>query len=346
MSNYIHYTKKLGLLFYITCIVFVLNINIVNAQTTAGNAIYNFLSLPHSAKITSLGGVNISSMGNDIGMAMYNPSLLLPTMEKTLTLSVKPYFAGIQQYDLMNVNYWEKKKITWSAGVHYLNYGNINMTDLAGNDIGTMHPADYAVQFSAASDYIKHFSIGASIKFIHSNYGLYKSNGLAMDIGLKYLSENQLNQGSILVNNMGMQFDNGHSQQELPFNIIIGLSRKLENAPIQFSLTADRMSVWKNVYYDPVFALAQGETAPNNLQNLINHLTVAAELYIGQQIDFDLGYNFIRRYDLNLQNQSNGLNGFATGFGIKLERMDFQYGTSFFQQNSYHHFSVSYKIKK
>ncbi len=346
MSNYIHYTKKLGLFIYITCIVLVLNIKIVNAQTTAGNAIYNFLSLPYSAKVTSLGGVNISSMENDIGMAMYNPSLLLPTMEKTLTLSVKPYFAGIQQYDFMHVNYWEKKKITWSTGVHYMNYGNINMTDLAGNEIGTMHPVDYALQFSAARDYIQHFSIGASIKFIHSNYGLYKSNGLAMDIGLKYLSENQLNQGSILVNNMGMQFDNGHSQQELPFNIIVGWSRKLANAPLQFSLTADRLSVWNNVYYDPVYAQTQGETAPNNLQNLINHLTVATELYIGQQIDFDLGYNFIRRYDLNIQNQSNGLNGFATGFGIKLERMNFQYGTSFFQQNSYHHFTVVYKTKK
>ena len=346
MSNYIHYTRKLGLLIYIICTVTVLNINIVNAQTTAGNAIYNFLSLPYSAKITSLGGVNISSMGNDMGMAMFNPSLLLPTMDKTFTLSVKPYFAGIQQYDFINVNYWEKKKITWASGVHYMNYGNINMTDFAGNQIGTMRPTDYSIQLSASSDYIKNFTIGASVKFIHSNYGLYKSSGLAMDIGLKYLSENQLNQGSILINNMGTQLSNGQSQQELPFNIILGWSKKLENAPLQFSLTADRLSVWNNVYYDPVYAQAQGNEAPSNLQNLFNHLTIGAELYIGQQIDFDLGYNFIRRYDLNIQNQSNGLNGFASGLGIKLERVNFQYGTSFFQQNSYHHFTITYKSKK
>lgn len=116
MSNYIHNTKKLGLLMYMTCIVTVLNMNRVNAQTTAGNAIYNFLSLPYSAKITSLGGVNISSMGNDVGLAMYNPSLLLPTMDKTLTLSVKPYFAGIQQYDFINVNYWKRKKLLGGQG--------------------------------------------------------------------------------------------------------------------------------------------------------------------------------------------------------------------------------------
>jgi len=346
MSNYIHYTKKLGLIILLTFTINVLNIKLVYAQTTAGNAIYNFLSLPYSSKITALGGVNISSLGDDVGMAMYNPSLLTPSMDKTIALSVKPFFAGIQQYDFMNVEYWEKKKITWATGVHYMNYGNIKMTDFAGNEIGTMRPSDYAVQFSAASDYIQHFSIGASIKFIHSNYGLYKSSGMAMDVALKYLSENQLNQGSILVNNMGVQFNNGHSQQELPFNLIIGFSKKLENAPLQFSLTADRLSVWNNVYFDPVYAQSQGDVSPNHLQNFINHLTIGAELSIGKQFDFDLGYNFIRRYDLNIQNQSNGLNGFATGFGIKLERMNLQYGTSFFQQNSYHHFTVVYKTKK
>ena len=346
MSNYIHYTKKLGLIVLLTLSIHVLNIKLLHAQTTAGNAIYNFLSLPYSAKITALGGVNISSLGDDVGMAMYNPSMLTPSMDKNLVLSVKPFFAGIQQYDFMQVKYWGKKKITWSTGVHYMNYGNINMTDFAGNEIGTMRPSDYAVQLSAASDYIHHFSIGASIKFIHSNYGLYKSSGMAMDVGLKYLSENQLYQGSILVNNMGVQFNNGHSQKELPFNIIMGWSQKLENAPLQFSLTADRLSVWNNVYFDPVYAQKQGEAAPNNLQHLINHLTLGAELSIGKQFDFDLGYNFIRRYDLNIQNQSNGLNGFAAGFGIKLERMNIQYGTSFFQQNSYHHFTVAYKTKK
>jgi hypothetical protein len=346
MNVWVHFKKKLGLLVLICCISCFFNLCNVSAQTTAGNAIYNFLSLPYSAKITSLGGVNISSIGTDIGMAMYNPSLLTSDMDNTLTLGIKPYFAGIQQYDFVNVKYWEQKKITWSAGVHFMNYGNINMTDIAGNDIGTMHPSDYAVQISAASDYIKHFSIGTTFKYIHSNYGIYKSSGVAIDVGLKYLSENQLSQASILVKNIGTQFSSKLNQQELPFNIILGWSKKLENAPFQFSLTADRVSVWNNVYYDPVYANAQGENAPNNLQNLFNHLIVATELYIGKQFDIDFGYNFIRRYDLNVQNQSNGLNGFATGLGFKLERMSFQYGTAFFQQNSFHHFSINYKLKR
>lgn len=346
MSNHIHIFKKLGVLLLTILIFALLPSKPISAQTTAGNAIYNFLELPYSAKITALGGVNISSMSNDLGLAMYNPSLFNASMDKNIAVSVKPFFAGIQQYDFVNANYWKQKKITWSAGVHYINYGNINMTDIAGNNIGTMHPNDYSVQISAASDYIQHFSIGATLKFINSNYGIYKSSGLAMDIGLKYLSENQLNQASILVRNMGTQISNGSNPQELPFNIIVGWTKKLENAPLQFSLTADRMSVWNNLYYDSTFASQQGLAAPNKLQNVFNHLTISATLSLNKQLDVDLGYNFLRRYDLNIQNQANGFNGLAAGLSFKLERTSLQYGTSYFQQNSYHHFTIAYQIKK
>jgi hypothetical protein len=345
MVTYLFQKQKLGV--FICLFLFeIANINTASAQTTAGNAVYNFLELPNSAKITALGGLNISSIGNDLGLAMYNPSLLSSDMENQIHVGVKPYYAGIQQYDLFTAKYWEQKKIVWGFGVHYLDYGNINMTDIAGNDIGWMHPNDYAVQLSAASDYIPNIRIGSTLKYIHSNYGLYKSNAVAMDIGLKYLSTNTLSQVSLLVKNVGMQIGNETHKQDLPFNLILGWTKKVEYAPIQFSLTADRLSVWNNSYYDPVYAQSQTLSAPSALQNVFNHLTIGTEIFIGEQVDIDLGYNIIRRYDLNIQDQANGLNGFSAGMGLKFERLNFQYGSSFFQSNLYHHFSLSYHLKK
>ncbi len=342
LSNY--HKQKLGV--FITLVSLLLIFNISKAQTTAGNAVYNFLELPYSAKITALGGLNISSIGNDLGLAMYNPSLLNDEMDHQLYIGIKPYFAGIQQYDLMSAQNWANKKISWGVGVHYLDYGNINMTDIAGNDIGQMHPSDYAVQFSASSDYIPNIRIGSSLKYIHSNYGLYKSSAVAIDIGLKYLTSNNLSQVSLLVKNVGMQIGNETHKQDLPFNLILGWTKKMEYAPIQFSLTADRLSVWNNAYYDPIFAQTHNATAPSQIQNVFNHLTIGSEIFIGQQVDIDLGYNIIRRYDLNIQDQSNGLNGFSAGIGLKFERMNLQYGGSFFQSNLYHHFSLTYQLKK
>jgi hypothetical protein len=92
--------------------------SMVMAQTTIGhiggresNAVYNFLNLPHSAKASSLGGINISRIQSDIGLAMYNPALLTPTMDSWLHLSVKPYLADIKQYDFSGANYLENKNI-------------------------------------------------------------------------------------------------------------------------------------------------------------------------------------------------------------------------------------------
>ena len=87
--------------------------NSIFAQTTAGNAVYQFLKLPNSAKATSLGGLNISSIGNDLGLAMTQPALLSTNLDGELQVSVKPYFAGIQQYDLNGAN---KLKSDWVIG--------------------------------------------------------------------------------------------------------------------------------------------------------------------------------------------------------------------------------------
>lgn len=340
--------RRQGLGFFLS-IVLMFSILIPKAgisQTTAGNSVFNFLELPYSAKATALGGINISSMGRDLGLAMYNPSLLDKSMQNQLHLSIKPFYAGIQQYDVSSMYYLERKKLALGWGIHYLNYGEIAMTDYTGNQLGYMHPNDYAIQISAAGSYIPNFKIGANLKYIHSNYGIYQSSGLALDLGLTYLAPSMLSQASIVVKNIGTQLSSSGTRQELPFNLILGWSKKLEVAPIQFSITADRLSIWNNLYYDSTYSNAQGEAAPSKFQNLFNHLTLASEFYIGDQVDINVGYSFNRRYDLNVQNQANGLNGFSTGLGLRLERTHLQYGTSFFQRNSYHHFSITYQLKK
>ena len=346
MKHCFFHRQRLGFLLSIILMCSVVSHHAVMAQTTAGNAVFNFLELPYSAKATALGGINISSMGRDLGLAMYNPSLMDGSMQNQLHISIKPFYAGIQQYDMGSMFYLERKKMTIGWGVHYLNYGEIPMTDYAGNALGSMHPNDYAIQLSASGTYIPNFKIGTNIKYIHSNYGMYQSTGLALDVGLSYLSPSKLSQTSILVKNMGTQLTSSGARQELPFNLIVGWSKKLAGAPIQFSITADRVSVWNNLYYDSSYSNAQGAAAPNKLQNLFNHLTLASEFYIGDQVDINLGYSFNRRYDLNVQNQANGLNGFSTGMGLRMERTHLQYGTSFFQRNTYHHFSITYLLKK
>lgn len=331
-----------GFIVFITFFVSTLSLR---AQSANASEVYQFLNLPYTAKATSLGGINISHLGSDLGLAMYNPGLLDPSMDKTIHLSVKSYFSDIQQYDFSGAHFLPKKNWVISWGLHYMGYGNIKMTDVSGNEMGNFIANDYVAEVSMASLFTKNINLGATLKLIQSNYGIYKSTGLAMDLSMVYTSSSRLLRASILANNIGTQIKSYTEKERLPLNIIMGLSKKLENAPIEFSLTAQRLSIWNNTFYDPGFYTAEGYKPPSAAQDIFNHIILGAEANLGEQVSLDFGYNFIRRFDLNIQNQQNWFNGFSAGLGLKLPRVTIQYGNAFFQRNLYHHFSIFYSLK-
>lgn len=332
-------------LFIIVFITFFVNAFSVRAQQSNANEVYQFLTLPYSAKATALGGINISNLGSDLGLAMYNPAQLDPAMDKMLHLSVKSYFSDIKQYDFSGAHFIPKKNWVLGWGLHYMGYGNIKMTDVSGNEMGNFIANDYVAQVSMASSFRKNIILGATLKLVQSNYGIYKSSGLAMDLSIAYTSSSRLLRASILANNVGAQIKSYTEKERLPLNIIIGVSKKLENAPIQFSLTAQRLSIWNNTLYDPSFYNQEGYKAPSSVQDIFNHVIIGAEANIGEQVSLDFGYNFLRRFDLNIKNQQNWFNGFSAGLGLKLPRVTIQYGNAFFQRNLYHHFSIFYSLK-
>jgi hypothetical protein len=226
-----------------------------------------------------------------------------------------------------------------------MDYGSIAQTDIMGNEYGSINPNEYSIQVGIAKTYREYFHFGTQIKFIQSNYGPFRSNGVAMDVGVSYLTPNGLSQWSILLQNVGTQLKYFQEKEELPLNLILGWSKKLANAPLQFSVTAERLSVWNDNYYDIDFYNVEGYQKPGSLQNVFNHLVVGSQLYIGQSFEIDLGYHFARRFELNIPNQPNSLNGMSAGFSFPYKRVQFQYGTGFFQRNNYHHFTLQYALR-
>jgi hypothetical protein len=227
-----------------------------------------------------------------------------------------------------------------------MDYGSFEQTDIGGNEYGSFNPNEYSIQVGIAKTYQDYIHFGTQIKFIQSNYGLYRSNGIAMDVGVRFLTPNNLSQWSILLQNVGMQIKYFQEKEVLPLNLILGWSKKLANAPLQFSVTAERLSVWNDNFYDMDFYSAEGYKKPGSLQNLFNHLILGSQLYIGQNFEIDLGYHFARRFELNLPNQTNSLNGLSAGFSFPYKRVQFQYGTGFFQRNSFHHFTLQYALQQ
>ena len=55
------------------------------------------------------------------------------------------------------------------------------------------------MQVSASRNYLEKWNYGGTLKFINSDYGQYRSNGVAMDIGVLYQDSLKLFSASALV---------------------------------------------------------------------------------------------------------------------------------------------------
>ncbi len=322
----------------------------LHAQTLGGATVFNFLNQPNTAQLSSLGGINISNISNDVGLSFNNPALLRDNMHQQFSASFNNFLAGIKNYSLTSAFHAEKINTNFAFGVNYFDYGNLPQTDAAGNVLGSFHPNDYVMQFSASHIYLQHFWYGMTFKYINSNYAQYKSNGIAFDIGVAYHDSASLFQASVLIKNLGTQlktYDGSNQKSELPFDIEAGITKRLAKAPIQFSLTAHHLQAFNIYYNDTAFNASEGGSLVNSvtLDKIFSHLVLAAQFFLSDKLEVTTGYNFLRRHDLNAYNQANGLNGFTLGLGVLLKKLHIRYATGFYQQNMFHQLSLNLSWK-
>jgi hypothetical protein len=287
-----------------------------------------------------MGSVNTSYDGNDIGLAFNQPALLKPGMHSHLNVSFNDFFASTKAYHLSLGYHHEQSETTFMYGVFFLNYGNAVETDASGNVYGDFKANDWVMQLSASRQYLEKWHYGSTIKFISSNYGQYRSNGMAVDVGLVYADTAKLFTAGLLVKNMGTQLKkyDGASGEDLPFDLQIGVTKKLSNAPFAFSLTLHHLHQFDIRYHDTLYN-SLNDFQPNGNKNyffdkIFRHLVAATHVYIGNHVEATLGYNHLRRKELNIGRDGNGLNGFSAGIGIKTGKFNFQYAHARYQNNS------------
>lgn len=329
-----------GALRYFFTILLIFLFKGITAQTLGGNSVFNFLRLSNTPQLTALGSVNISQLSNDVGLAFNNPALLKPEMHTQMNAVFNDFYGSIKVYHLSLGYHNVKLNTNFAWGINYFSYGNVPETDAAGNVLGKFRPTDWVMQMSASRSYMEKWNYGTTVKFISSNYGQYRSNGLAMDVGVMYQDSSKLFSASVVAKNMGFQLKKyaGSSADDLPFDLQIGITKKLQNAPFSFSLTAQRVHQFDIRYNDTTFnnenGFTNGSTKKFSFDKLINHFTLASTIYLGDRIEVQAGYKFLRRKELNIGNGSNGLNGFSIGAGAKFGKLQIRYARAYYQSNS------------
>jgi hypothetical protein len=114
---------------------------------------------------------------------------------------------------------------------------------------------------------------------------------------------------------MGVQLTtyNG-TTKGLSFDLQAGLTKRLAKAPFGFPLTLQQAHRFNTFYNDTTFNNENNFAAKNSFSTkLFNHFGLATYIYLAKSLEAIIGYNFLRRNELNLGTSGNGLNGFSTG---------------------------------
>lgn len=323
------------------------------AQTLGGSSAYNFLKLPNTPQLSALGGINISNITGDAGLSFGNPALLRAEMSEQLHASFNVLYAGIKDYHSLFAYHVPDWETSFALGVRFLDYGSMAQTDAAGNILGAFRPNDYVVQAMVSRQYLEKWHYGMSLKFISSNYSLYRSSALAMDAGVCFYDSAHGLQVSVAMKNMGVQLQKypGTQGDDLPFDVETGITKRLRNAPVQFSFTAHHLHQFDLLYADTAYNSANGIGQSGGkgftADKLFRHFVFAVQVFVTDKLELTAGYNYLLHKELMIVNSPNGLTGFSMGVGALFKKLQLRYARSYYQNNlAYNQFGLNVSLNK
>ena len=277
----------------------------ISAYAQESQEVYSFLRLPVSAHVAALGGDNVSLTNDDATVIFHNPALITDVSDKTLNVNFMTYMEGSTTASASFVRAY-KERGSWGISAQYMSYGEIKETTAANQQTGTFSPKDIALAGSFAYLLSNRISGGITARFISSTIGSYSSAAVAVDLGLNYQDTERGWSVSAVARNLGGQVKAYEEEFErIPFDLLVGVSRQLPNAPLTLHATLARLNNWDQAF--------------------IKHLAVGADIRLSPAIYVSAGYNFRRSSEMKIDegedNSSNHGAGLSLGGGIELERL-------------------------
>ena len=303
------------------------------ASAADSSPAYNFLNIPSSARVYGLGGINISSIDDDINSIDQNPALLGPEFEMQVGVN---YMRYISDANFAGVKFGTKASEhgAWAVGLQYYGYGEITGTDETGTLTGNFSPKDVNFNGTYSHDITDRLRGGIALKMLYSSYGEYSAFAVATDLGINYYDPDRDLSLSAVIANLGGQvkrFDQAYDR--LPVARRLGWSQSFGSLPIRFSVTAWNLTKWKLPYYDPGDGTSEDglELKESFGSNLFRHLIFAADFIPSEKFHIGIGYNYKTRTDMTTYAR-NFLSGFSIGAGMNVK--SFKFGIAFAQPHS------------
>lgn len=332
----LHIYRKYTQRILITAFVFIL-INISRDSLKAqigGDNTYEFLNLTTSARVAAVGGEFMAIHDGDISLALINPSIISEEMDGDIAMSFVDFYSNINYGYATFVKSYDKIG-SFAASIQYVNYGSFNYADFSGNLQGTFSASELALVMGWGRQLSPKISIGANAKFIYSSLESYKSIGLALDLATTYYDPYYKFTASLIVKNIGRQLSSYRSgnSEPFPFEILLGLSKKLSHIPFRYSVVFTHLEKWDLSYENPLYVQniigmdEESENSANIGQKFFSHIVVGGEFNISDNFAVRLGYNYRRRQEMKVEAKTSTI-GFSWGFGFRISKFQFNYARS------------------
>ena len=289
----------------------------VAAQT--GEQVFTFLNYPSSARANALGGHTVSLIERDPSLIFHNPALLGGEMDGMINLNYMNYIADVNVGSALFTKAFRERG-AWGVGVNYFHNGKFIGMDENNQPTADFTANDIAVNGFFSYDLSERLRGGVSMKFLYSNYDIYTSLGLAVDAGLSYYNSEKEFSFGFVFKNIGAQLKPyNDDRQKMPWDIQMGISKKMNHAPFRLSVTAMHLNRWKFDYIDKADPDYKGD---NFAQALFKHFVFGVDYIPSENFWIGVGFNPKTKMDMKLQGGGSGLSGFSAGAGVKIKMFD------------------------
>ncbi|MCW8824081.1 MAG: type IX secretion system protein PorQ [Ignavibacteriaceae bacterium] len=276
---------------------------------TFGQTTYDFLRVDMSARAAALGGSFVSN-NDDVDVIFYNPAGMNFLEKNPASFSFVKHLLDINLFSVAFSTEFENIG-RFGTAVKYINYGTFDQADEFGNRTGEFGAGELAFLVGYANEFSPNFYYGANAKFIYSGIADKSSSAVGADLGINYeFPAQQLNLAAAVLN-LGTQISSYiNTKEDLPLDVVIGVSKRLERVPVRLSLDFHQLNKKRD----------------DALQHL-KGFSVGAEFYLSEVFTLRFGYDNERRSDLKV-GSSAGIAGFNGGLGVKVSEYQFSYGYS------------------
>jgi hypothetical protein len=305
-----------------------------------GQSSFEFVNVPANARLSALGGINVSLADRDVNFFLSNPSLVGDTLSGMASANYQ-FYVGDVGHATFTYAHDFKTLGTLIFGIQHMQYGTIDGYDASGNATGKFKSGETAFVVGK-SHQVNNFRFGLNLRGVLSNIAGYRSSAVMADIGGVFIHPKRPFTIGLAFKNIGVVLSDysGTSNTRIPFDVQIGATFKPEHMPLRFSLTVFNLKNSDVTYFNSNVDTDK----PSTFAKVMSHVNAGVEVLVHRKVTLMAGYNYFIHQALKLDNGGAGA-GITMGFSATIKSFDFAFSrTAYAAGNAGYTFSLSKNI--